>query len=73
MKIISVRVPEEWKTSMDAARTNWSEFVRSAIRWKLDQLDRKRTLGRLQKMAPPRKRPASGSGAKSVREDRDAG
>jgi Arc/MetJ-type ribon-helix-helix transcriptional regulator len=73
MGMISVRVPDEWKSSMDAAGTNWSEFIRTAIRWKLDQLSRRSVLDRLAKLPGTRRPMAAGTGVRSVREDRDAG
>ena len=37
MAIITVRIDEETKKLMKQVRVNWSEFIRSAIRGRIDE------------------------------------
>lgn len=72
MGIVAVRVPDECKRRMAQADLNWSEYLREAIVVKLDQLERRKILRKLERMNLPTRRLPAGTGAASVREDRDA-
>jgi hypothetical protein len=72
MNVVAIRVPDEWKREMARAEINWSDYLRRAIRWKLDQGKRAEALARLA-VRPRGGRPRRGTGAKLVREARDAG
>lgn len=71
MKIVAVRVPDEWKTRMEKADVVWSEILRRAIRETLDGLEREERLAAWANRPTPPECP-EGTAARSIREDRDA-
>lgn len=71
MKLVAVRVPDDWKDRMDKEDVPWSEVLRQAIRDTLDRLDRDRMLkGWLKR--PKASSSDKGTAAASIRRDRDA-
>ncbi len=73
MKIVAVRVPEETKKRMREVPEDWSRYIRDAITDRIRKEDRKKLLGQLDKVMNRVQRPPRGTGAKSIREDRDRG
>ncbi len=73
MKIVAVRVPEEVKKRMKEVPEDWSRYLRSMIEERLRKEDQKNLLKRLDRIMEGLPRPPKGTGAKSIREDRDRG
>jgi predicted transcriptional regulator len=72
MKTVAVRIPDEWKGRMDRADVKWSDILRQAIHETLQRVEREEKLNAYlsrSSTASVRK----GTGATSVREDRDVG
>lgn len=71
MKIVAVRVPEEWKARMEKSDVVWSEVLRRAIRETLDRIERKEQLEAWM-MRPTPPEVSEGAATRSIRGDRDA-
>ncbi|MEK6680337.1 MAG: hypothetical protein AABY79_00030 [Nitrospirota bacterium] len=73
MKIVAVRVPEDIKKKMKDIPEDWSRYIRNAIEERIHKEEQKRLLKQLYKITRPFPSPQRGTGAKSIREDRDRG
>ena len=73
MKIVAVRVPEDIKKKMKEVREDWSGYLRALIEDRIQKEEQKKLLKRLDKIMSRVPRPPRGTGAKSIREDRDRG
>jgi hypothetical protein len=73
MKIVAVRVPEEIKKKMKEVPEDWSKFLRHAIEDRIQKEEQKKILKDIDRIMAGIPRPPRGTGAKSIREDRDRG
>jgi predicted DNA-binding protein len=73
MKIVAVRVPEEIKKRMKEVPEDWSKYLRDAIEDRIRKEDQKKLVKRIDRIMSGVPRPPKGTGAKSIREDRDRG
>jgi hypothetical protein len=73
MKIVAVRVPEATKKRMKEVPEDWSSYLRTMIEERIRKEDQKKLLKHLDRIMEGLPRPPKGTGAKSIREDRDRG
>lgn len=73
MRTVTIRVDDELKRKMEAVKINWSEYLRDAIRWRIELEERREAARRLlQGLRSGRPAVPKGFISEAVREAREA-